>query len=78
MNIVLLKGELHQVLRDIGLMLPDLMHLALPIIEYKYENVDAMIIYSSEKEMAKYQIKTQDIMKFFIVVLCLWYIGNNI
>ena len=78
MNIFLLKGELHQVLRDLGLMLPDLMHLALPIIEYKSENVDAMIIYSSEKEMAKHQIKTQDIIMFFVMVLCLWYIGNNI
>jgi hypothetical protein len=54
------------------------MHLALPIIEYKNENKDAMIFYVGEKDMEKDQMKRQDIMKFFIMVMCLWYIGNNI
>ena len=78
MNIILLKGEMHQVLRDLGLMLPDLMHLALPIIEYKKDNVDAMIFYVSEKELKKNKMETKEIVKFILMVLGLWFIGNNI
>ena len=34
-NVFKQKGELHQVLRDIGLMVPDILHLLLPWQELK-------------------------------------------
>ena len=77
-NIFLLRGELHQVLRDFGLMLPDLLHVVLPIIEYQKNNTDSMLFFVSEKKITNDKIRSRDIVKFFVIVLCLWFVGSNI
>ena len=81
-NIFLLRGELHQVLRDLGLMLPDLLHVILPIIEYKknYES-SAMVFFLNGKENTnwkKNKMTPNNLMKYIALIGGLWVIGNNL
>ena len=81
-NIFLHNGKLNQVLRDIGLMVPDLLHLTLPIIEYmKNDDTGTMVIYSNGKESTiskNNKIQFDVLIKYCVFVCFLWLIGNNL
>ena len=81
-NIFLLRGELHQVLRDIGLMLPDLLHVILPIIEYKKNDESSpMVFFLNGKEnnsWKKNKITPNNLMKYIALIGALWVVGNNL
>ena len=79
-HIFLLQGQLHQVLRDIGLMIPDLLHVALPIIEYyKEDNAGQFVGFSNGKannSLKKNPITLNLLIKYCIFVATLLLIGN--
>ena len=81
-NVFLHNGELNQVLRDIGLMVPDLLHLTLPIIEYmKNDDTGTMVIFSNGKENTiskRNKIPFDVLIKYCAFVGFLWLIGNNL
>ena len=81
-NIILHNGKLNQVLRDIGLMVPDLLHLTLPIIEYmKNDDTGTMVIFSHGKENTiskKNEFQFNVLIKYCAFVGSLWLIGNNL
>ena len=61
-NVFLLRGQLHQVSRDVGLIIPDILHIILPIIEY------ILILRSVgkiRKTHAENYINVQDVMISF-------------
>ena len=77
-NIFMMRGSSHQILRDIGLILPDVLHVILPVIEYRRENVDFIISSNSNSKETKEKIKTTDYLTCLVIVTCLWYVGTNL
>ena len=67
-NVVKQEGELHQVMRDIGFMLPDILHIILPWLELKQM--------ARERRGAKFPpshlIANRDFIFASGTVLCLW------
>ena len=81
-NILLLRGELNQVLRDIGLMIPDLLHVALPIIEYVKGNESGSIASCLDGKENTVSIKNRlplfVVIKYCVFICFLYFIGNNL
>ena len=79
LNIFLLQGEMHQILRDIGLMLPDVLHVILSVIEYqKDHHIGISLARDCKIEKSQDQVKTKDALAFFLSVLLLWFIGARL
>ena len=77
-NVFLLHGQLHQVLRDIGMILPDILHIILPIIVYRRNTRSREIIDVIQDGTTKSRIKNQDVMISLTVVLLMWLIISHI
>ena len=69
-NVVKQEGELHQVMRDIGFMLPDILHIYLPWLELKQMAKERRGI----KFPPSHLIATSDFTVATISVSCLWLI----
>ena len=77
-NVFLLHGQLHQVLRDIGMILPDILHIILPIIVYRQNVRSRETIDVIHDGTTKSRIKNQDLMVSLSMVLLMWLIVSNI
>ena len=69
---------MHQGLRDIGLILPDLLHVVLTLIEYKNELKGFGLISDSQKAIEPDKIKGKDVLASFLLVCFLWLVGASI
>ena len=78
LHLFLMQGSLNQVLRDVCLVMPDFLHVILPVIEYKKENVDLNMPNTDQKQITKDRIKPLDVLACLVIVLCLWLIGVNL
>ena len=77
-NVFLLHGQLHQVLRDIGMILPDILHIILPIIVYRQNVRSRETIDVIHDGTTKSRIKNQDLMVSLSMVLLMWLIASHI
>ena len=77
-NVFLLHGQLHQVLRDIGMILPDILHIILPIIVYRQNVRSRETIDVIHGGTTKSRIKNQDLMVSLSIVLLMWLIVSHI
>ena len=77
-NVFLLHGQRHQVLRDIGMILPDILHIILPIIVYRQNARSRETIDVIHDGPTKSRIKNQDVMMSLTVVLLMWLIVSHI
>ena len=77
-NVFLLHGQLHQVLRDIGMILPDILHIILPIIVYRQNVRSRETIDVIHDGTTKSRIKNQDLMVSLSIVLLMWLIVSHI
>ena len=77
-NVFLLHGQLHQVLRDIGMILPDILHIILPIIVYRQNARIRETIDVIHDGTTKSRIKNQDVMISLTMVLLMWLIISHI
>ena len=77
-NVFLLHGQLHQVLRDIGMILPDILHIILPIIVYRQNVRSRETIDVIHDGTTKSRIMNQDLMVSLSMVLLMWLIASHI
>ena len=67
-NVVKQEGELHQVMRDLGFMIPDILHIILPWFELKQMAKERRGI----KFPPSHLIATKDFVVATVTVLSLW------
>lgn len=68
-NVLLGDGGLHQILRDLGFMLPDLVNIVLPILELR-------CLAASRKLHPAYLVSNQMALKFLLTVAGIWGIAT--
>ena len=69
-NVVKQEGELHQVMRDVGFMIPDILHIILPWFELKQMAKERRGVKSPPSHL----IATKDFVVATLAVLILWLI----